>query len=206
MIKAPQRAAFGFTLLELLMALIIFGLISVMTYRGLNSVLQSRDHLAAESSKWRDVALLFARMERDLNQLTKRPVRDVNDLSAAPLVANPTLQGEHDAQLMFTRMGFPEQGNVLAGPVRGGYRLRAGVVEQLLWPSPDAAPRATPAVNALMENVVALEFHYLDSAGAWHTRWPLPGAAFEFPRALQAVIELKSKERVTRIFALPVLQ
>jgi general secretion pathway protein J len=201
-----RKPAAGFTLLEILVALIIFALLSIMTYRGLTTVIQTRTHLAQENRKWRAVAMLFARMEQDLSMLAKRPVRDVSDLTVPPFVAKPIAQGEQDAQLMFTRMGFPEQTNALAGPLRCGYRLRGDVIEQVLWPAPDSAPRAVPVINTLLENVATVEFQYLDSAGAWHTRWPLPGNKLVFPAAVQIVLELKSKERVTRLFALPALQ
>jgi len=193
----------GFTLLEILVALIIFGLMSVMAYRGLTSVLQSRDHLAQENRKWRAVAMLFARIEQDLNQLANRPVRDSNDLNAAPFGAQAVLRGEHEAMLSFTRMGYADQAGALAGPLRSGYRLRGETVEQLLWPAPDAAPRAVPAVNGLLDNVSVLEFQYLDASGAWHTQWPLAGSNNVFPAALQVVLGLKSGERIVRLFALP---
>lgn len=200
------NATSGFTLLEILVALIIFGLMSVMAYRGLSSVLQSRDHLAQENRKWRAVAMLFARIEQDLNQLAKRPVRDANDLNAAPFMAQVPVRGEHEAMLTFTRMGYPEQTSALAGPLRSGYRLRGEVVEQLFWPAPDAAPRALPAANVLLDKVAALEFQYLDRAGAWHTQWPQAGINNVFPAAVQVVLELKTKERIVRLFALPQLQ
>jgi len=201
-----KKSTSGFTLLEILVALIIFALISIMTYRGLTTVLQTRTHLAEENRKWRAVAMLFARIDQDLSMLSKRPVRDASDLTAPPFAAQPIAPGEQDAQLMFTRMGFSGQTNALAGPMRCAYRLRGEVVEQLLWPAPDSAPRAVPVINTLLENVATMEFQYLDNAGAWHTRWPLPGNNMVFPAAVQVVLELKSKERVTRLFALPALQ
>ncbi len=196
----------GFTLLEILVALIIFSLMSVMAYRGLTTVLQTRAHLAQENQKWRAVTMLFARMEKDLSMLAKRPIRDPGDLSAAALTGKTSAVGEQDALLMFTRMGLPEQANALAGPLRFGYRLRNDNVEQLIWPALDAAPRSAPSVNVLLEQVTSLELHYLDRLGAWHATWPLVGNSQDLPSAVQVTLELKSKERITRLFALPVLQ
>jgi general secretion pathway protein J len=203
---AKPKQSHGFTLLEILVALIIFGLMSVLAYRGLTSVLQSRDHLAQENRKWRAVSMLFARIEQDLNQLANRPVRDANNLNAAPFVAQPQVRSEHEAMLAFTRVGYPDQANALAGPLRSGYRLRGDMVEQLLWPAPDAAPRAVPAANGLLDKVAILEFQYLDASGAWHAQWPLPGNKDVFPAAVQVVLELKSGERIVRLFALPRLE
>ena len=196
----------GFTLLEILVALIIFSLMSVMAYRGLTTVLQTRAHLAQENQKWRAVAMLFARMEKDLSMLVKRPIRDPGDLSAAALIGKTNAVDEQDALLMFTRMGLPEQANALAGPLRFAYRLRNDSVEQLIWPVLDAAPRSAPSVNILLEQVTSFELHYLDRLGAWHATWPLAGNSQDLPSAVQVTLELKSKERITRLFALPVLQ
>lgn len=196
----------GFTLLEILVALVIFSLMSAMAYRGLTTVLQSRTHLAQENQKWRAVAMLFARMEKDLSMLAKRPIRDPGDLSAAALIGKTTAPGAQDALLMFTRMGLSEQANTLAGPLRFGYRLRGDSVEQLIWPVLDAAPRSLPNTHILLEHVSNLEIHYLDHFGAWHASWPLAGNAQDIPSAVQVTLELKSKERITRVFALPALQ
>lgn len=196
----------GFTLLEILVALLIFSLMSVMAYRGLTTVLQTRAHLAQENQQWRAVAMLFARMEKDLSMLAKRPIRDPGDLSAAALIGKTTAVGEQDALLMFTRMGFSEQANTLAGPLRFGYRLRNDRVEQLIWPVLDAAPRSVPSVNTLLEQVSHFELHYLDRLGTWHVTWPQTRNSQELPSAIQVTLELKSKERITRLFALPVLQ
>ena len=196
----------GFTLLEILVALLIFGLMSLMAYRGLSSVLQSREHLAQENRKWRAVAMLFARIEQDLDLLANRPVRDADNLTAPPFLGLAQVRGEREAALAFTRTGQANQTGALAGPLRRGYRLRGDIVEQLLWPAPDAAPDAAPAPDGLLDQVVVLEFQYLDAAGAWHAQWPQPGVKQVFPAALQVVLELKSGERITRLFALPALQ
>lgn len=206
MITPPKNPPLGFTLLEILVALIIFGLMSVISFRGLSTVAQSRAHLAQENRKWSEVALLFARLEQDLSMLANRPVRDAANLNAAPLVAKSILQSASDTQLSFTRMGLPDQDNALAAPTRCGYRLQGERVEQLIWPATDAAPRTMPTVNLLMENVTAVEFTYLDSTGTWHSRWPLPDSDRVFPEAVQVVLDLKSGERITRLFALPVFQ
>jgi len=56
----------GFTLVELLVALAIFALMSGFAYRGLTAMLDARAALAKESRKWRDTALFVGRVERDL--------------------------------------------------------------------------------------------------------------------------------------------
>src|SRR5687768_8078821 len=63
----------GFTLIELLVALAIFAIMSGFAFRALNGMLDSREALAKESRKWRDVALFVGRVERDLAAALNRP-------------------------------------------------------------------------------------------------------------------------------------
>lgn len=193
----------GFTLVEMLVALTIFALMSVLAYRGLSSVLQTREHLTEDNRRWRDIALTLAQLEQDLNQVVNRPVRDSGDLSLPAMVGNPQALGANEAQLSFSRMGLAWQTGVLADVQRHGYRLNNGTLEQLVWPVLDQAPRSEPAVYPLLERVNRFELRYLDGSGNWQPSWPLPGVAAILPAALEVVVELDNGARLTRVFALP---
>ncbi|HJX58441.1 MAG TPA: type II secretion system minor pseudopilin GspJ [Thiobacillus sp.] len=192
----------GFTLVEMLVALTIFALMSVLAYRGLTAVLQTREHLTEDNRRWRDIALTLAQLEQDMSMVVDRPVRDSGDLPLPALVGNPQALGANDAQLSFSRMGMAWQTGVLADVQRHGYRLNNGTLEQLVWPVLDQAPRSEPAVNRLLEKVSRFELRYLDGSGNWQPRWPLPGVA-ALPAALEVVLELDGGVAVTRVFALP---
>jgi general secretion pathway protein J len=64
----------GFTLIELMSALLILSLLAVMSFRGLSAVLDARDQVRRETEKWRGVAAFFAHLQRDA-QLSSRPLR-----------------------------------------------------------------------------------------------------------------------------------
>ena len=192
----------GFTLLELVVALAIFALISVFAYRALDLVLETRIKVTAEGKKWRDITLLFTRMEQDMSRLANRPVRDSRDLLSPALIGEPVPVGEDDAQLAFTRMGLEGQSGVLGDVQRLGYRLKNGKVEMLVWPVLDQAPRTRPEAETLLSGVKGMEIRYLGAEGTWWTRWPKPGVPGELPRALEITLELPSGERMSRLFAL----
>ena len=65
----PRR---GFTLVELLVALAIFSVMSVVAYRGLNAVLETREHLMVDNRKWRELAVFFAQMTDSSHELKRR--------------------------------------------------------------------------------------------------------------------------------------
>lgn len=193
----------GFTLIEMLVALTIFALMSVLAYRGLAAVMQTREHLTEDNRRWRDIALTLAQLEQGMSLAVDRPVRDSGDQPLPALVGNPQALGIHDAQLSFSRMGAAWQTGVPADVQRHGYRLNNGTLEQLVWPVLDQAPRSEPAVHALLERVKRFELRYLDGTGNWQPQWPLPGVVTALPRALEVVLELDGGITVTRVFALP---
>jgi general secretion pathway protein J len=193
----------GFTLVEVLVALTIFALMSVLSYRGLTAVLQTREHVTEDNRRWRDLALTLAQIEQDLALAVNRPVRDSGDLLQPALLGDPQAIGANAAQLSFSRMGLAWQSGVLADVQRHGYRLNNGTLEQLVWPVLDQAPRSEPTVHALLERVNRFELRYLDAVGNWQSSWPLPGSLAALPAALEVVLELDGGTTVTRVFALP---
>src|SRR5687768_12193682 len=75
----------GFTLVELLVALAIFALISGFAYRGLDAMLKSRAALEQESRKWRDVTVFVGRLERDLAAVLDRQALGASGTKLAPV-------------------------------------------------------------------------------------------------------------------------
>jgi len=192
----------GFTLVEVLVALTIFALMSMLAYRGLNSVLETRAHLSDDNRRWRDIVLTLAQLEQDMSQAVNRPVRDSSGLTQPALLGNPQVRAD-EAQLSVSRMGSAWQSGVAADVQRHAYRLNNGTLEQLVWPVLDQAPLSAPQVHRLLERVARFELRYLDAGGNWQPRWPLPGVATVLPAALEVVLELDGGTTVTRVFVLP---
>lgn len=193
----------GFTLVELLVALAIFALITGFAYRGLNAMLESRAALEVESRKWRDVALFIGRIDRDLSATMERTSRSASDTTLAPL--SSVVEGTASAEgLALTRSGSALQESALAAPQRVAYRLRDGAIERLSWAGVDIAPRDDPATVVVLRRVSALGLRFLDAAGEWRTTWglPLSGEA-KLPAAVEVTLQLASGEKIVRLVDLP---
>ena len=194
----------GFTLVELLVALAIFALMSGFAYRGLTAMLDSREALQKESRKWRDVSLLVGRLERDLAAaLPRRAVSSVGTIFApmsSSIDSNAAPQG-----LALTRSGSPLMENTLSAPQRVAWRLNAdGRVERLTWAGVDAAPREEPVATALLGSVSTLTFRFMDAKTfEWRTSWSLPGSDDGFPAAVEVTLTLASGERIVRLIDMP---
>jgi general secretion pathway protein J len=203
----------GFTLIEILVAITIFAIMSAFAYRALTSVLEARKQLEVEQHKWRDVVLMFARMEQDFSSALKRPIRDTGGNTAPAFDGKPDPVGETDGQVVFTRMGYAGQRGALAAPQRMGYRFRDNKLEQLTWQVLDQAPRTVPLVGTLIENASEVKFQFLENTQAptnvnakWLPRWPQPGTPpkdADLPAAVEVSLTLMSGENLKRIFLLP---
>ncbi len=193
----------GFTLIELLVALAIFALISAFAYRGLTVLLESRASLANESRKWRDVALLVGRVERDLGAVLNRKAKNTYGAEQAPLSSVVDLGANPVAGVSLTRSGGGLHDNALAAPQRVAYRLAEGRIERLAWPAVDSAPRIDPTAMPVLEGVRALTFRFLDPRGEWRPTWGLPGSAEAMPAAVEMTLEISSGERIVRLMDLP---
>ena len=65
----------GFTLIEVIIALSIFAVLSVMGYKGLSSLIQTKERVDVEDNKWQQLILFFDRFELDVKQSVNRPIR-----------------------------------------------------------------------------------------------------------------------------------
>lgn len=213
--SADVRPPRGFTLIEMLVAIAIFGIMAGFSYRILDSVLTTRDRVGDEHRRWRDVARAVGAMERDLEAILARPVRNAADQPAAPLVGVERPLRAEEPALAFTRMGDRDEFSFPGAPRRTGYRVRDTALERLTWPALDAAPRGEPVAQTVLDGVRALEVRYLARSGQWTRTWPAIGseppagdpqarrdAAAGLPAAVDVTIELSTGERIRRLVPL----
>jgi general secretion pathway protein J len=194
----------GFTLVELLVALAIFALMSAFAYRGLNAMLESREALQKESRKWRDVSLFVGRIERDIAAALPRRAVSAQGVPLAPITSSLDT-GAAPQGIALTRSGSPLMENTLSAPQRVAWRLGAGGrVERVTWAGVDMAPREEPTATAILASVSALDFRFLDPKSLeWRTAWSPPGTDDGFPAAVEMTLTLASGERIVRLFDLP---
>ena len=192
----------GYTLIELLVALVILALLSLAGYKGLDAILQTRTHVAQETRKWQQLAFFFARIEQDVAQAIHRPVTDQGGLTQAEWIGRAVLVADDEAELTFTRAGIPNESEKMLPPQRIGYRLQQGSILLLRWPYPDQAPHAEPVRYPLLEGVSEFHLRHLDTSGNWLELWPPAGQSGVLPMALEVSLKLASGEQIPRIFAL----
>jgi general secretion pathway protein J len=161
----------GFTLVEALLALAIFSIIAVLSYRATASLSDGEARLSAEAQRWRALETLFTRIEADFRQAIPRTARVGAEREPAWL--GTTFDGQ--SALVFTRAGSEFVLEPVPAGQRIGYRVRDGTLELAYWPTLDQPVGAQPVVYPLVTGIAAFELEYLTRAGSWRTRWPLLG-------------------------------
>lgn len=197
-VRSRVRRA-GFTLVEMLLALAIFGVISVLAYRATAALTDGEAQLTREAQRWRTLEALFARFENDIRQAVPRASRTRSGIEPAWL-ALPA-DGAGNAALVFTRAGSEFTDDPGMAGQRLGYRLRGHAVEIAYWPGLDNTGNVQPAVYTLAEGVSTFRLAYLSQSGGWRDHWPQPNEA-DLPRAVRLDLTLDSGEVIERWFAL----
>ena len=97
----PAHSSRGFTLIELLIAVTVFAIMGAMAYGGLASVLESQQHIHAQSQRLRSLQFTMRMVQRDAELAVERPVRDqLGDVE-------PAMRTASDPLLILTQAGWP---------------------------------------------------------------------------------------------------
>jgi len=193
----------GFTLLEMLVALAIFGLIAVMSYSGLSAVLNQQSQTEAAAERLSELQKTYLIMQRDIEQMVPRPIRDEFGDEQAPLVGEDTLR--------FTRGGWS---NPVGYPRSSLQRVGYGYVDEQLtrysWAVLDRAQDSQPLEQPLVEQVEGMEIRYLAANDEWQEQWPAAVTAgnteeqpAELPKAVEVTIEHAEFGPIVWFFQLP---
>ena len=127
----------GFTLIELMIAILIFAMISTAAYKLFDSVSRAQQVTDGILDHLDEMQRALVVLEKDLFQVAPRPVRDEFGDRQKAIVA-PGINGEI---LEFTRFGWRNPLLELRSNMqRVAYNLEEGELVRYYWPILDRAP------------------------------------------------------------------
>lgn len=160
----------GFTLLELIVVVAVFGVFAAMAYGGLNYVLTARKTLEVSLDRTAEWQKAFQRVRNDLELVTPRAAR--NGFGQAEPAF---LFEEFGARIEFTRSGWR---NPLSLPrpslERVVYRFDDRNRELLreTWRVLDRAEDNEPLKLVVLQGIDDARWRFMDRTRAWQERWP----------------------------------
>lgn len=188
-----MRQSLGFTLLEVLVALVLLSLFAVVAYRALGAVLESQRHAVERMERINELGTAFALMERDLSNIGTRS--DPRNPASGGFV---TLVEDDGSSRFYLLRLLPQDAD--DGLQRIGYRCAGETLSRLVWPDVNN-PAATPNEFVLLEGLRTCAFRYMAAGGAWLNAWQSPSAS-QLPRAVELQIEEADGTALRRVMAL----
>ncbi len=176
----------GFTLIEVLIVLGIFGIIGLISAQLVNRVLANNEVLSERGARLAEVQRSMQILQRDLLQLAPRGIRDQLGDPLEPLLIGA------DGMVEFTRFGWR---NPLGRPrselQRVGYVVQEDTLFRAYWMVLDRAPDTEPQLQELLQGVEQAEFFALDMSGNEHSFWPPAGDFRNDPNLQLAAVVLR---------------
>lgn len=159
----------GFTLLELLVAITVFAIMSFMAYGGLSYVIDNSEASEKHLKRLHEAQLAMFNVERDLSQIAERSIRDELGDEKKYIESG----GNIEYLIELTRNGRRNPAKLLRSHlVRVAYKLNDGNLIRLHWPHLDRVQGMLPYETTLLTNVSSAEVRFLDSDKEWHSLWP----------------------------------
>jgi general secretion pathway protein J len=191
----------GFTLLEILIALFIFTLLSFMLISALRTVINAESRAEAKALRLRQLQMTFLLMSRDIEQALDRPIINADGKTEAGFVGKKN-------GFQFTHTGFANTTGVArrSSLQRTGYLWNESVVYRRTWPVLDQAPETKEQRRPLLMNVTEAQFQYLDNEGHFKDKWPIDEANPSLPRGVRIHFTIAQWGKITQLYLIPVRQ
>lgn len=190
------RTSAGFTLLELVVAVAIFAVLSTLAYGGLRTVTETDRELEARERHFARVQTAVAIIQQDLGRLVARGVRDeLGD----PI---PALRGGlAGVVLELTRGGVIGDPGAPVDLRRVDYAFAGGALERRVWEVLDRTQASTYRSRVLLEDLERVALRFFESG--WLEFWPPAGnrqGLAALPSGIELELDFADGTRLRRVF------
>lgn len=192
----------GFTLVEVMVAVFIFGILAMLAYGGYNQLARQSDIVDSNAGRSRAIQSAMQRMSEDFAMIEPRPVREPLGESIEPALRSDA-RTEMLAEL--TRSGWSNPAGVSRSTLqRVAYRLEDNKLQRAYWNALDRTMTAEPTAATLLDKVRTVSFRFMDQNQSWHEQWPPlgysgPDAARLRPIAVEITLDLEDWGKVVRL-------
>ena len=194
----------GFTLIEVLISMAIFAVISVLAYGALSQTLDSAEWLGARMQRLQQVQKTMRFLSNDFTQLAPRPIRqEFGDSFGAALTSGSDIRSPYLIEI--SHGGWSNPAALPRGTVqRSAYFLDEDELVRVYWPALDRSANSEGVEVTLVNDVESFAVRYLTSESEWSEQWPPealagPAALRLRPRAVEVTITLADYGEIRRL-------
>jgi general secretion pathway protein J len=197
-----KRRIRAFTLVEVLVALAIFGMLAAFAYGTLSRTLSNAEILTERMQRLQSVQRTMRFLSEDFMQLAPRPVRDELGDNFGPALYTDV---QSDFAVELTHGGWSNPAALPRGSLqRVAWRLEEDELVRYHWTVLDRTLSNEPAGRALLDGVESITFRFMQENGEWTEQWPpdnRPGplGLRQRPRAVEIVLTLADATEVWRL-------
>jgi len=191
----------GFTLIEVLVAMAVFAVLSALAYMTLGQTLSNSEMLTERMDRLQAVQRTMSLLSTELLQAAPRSIRgDLGD-------TQPALISDFGAAfaLQLTHNGWPNSAGVpRSTQQRTAYRIEDDELLRYHWNVLDRTANNIAVATVLLDNIESLTFRFLQQNGEWTEQWPptsgQPSSDTNLlPRAVTIVLVLHDEGELTRV-------
>ena len=191
----------GFTLLEVLIAIAIFSIVSLSSFTIFDTVLTGDNTAKIRNERQNELQRAFLIIERDVTQIARRSIRLEGESPTTQYIqsAEDSFASETQA-IAFVRHGWTNPGLLLPRSDMQSvvYRLVEETLERLHVNFVDAVVGEEPKVRPLIKDVTELAFEYYDGK-KWQGQW----AGDKLPQAIAIEVTTTDYGVIRRQFIVP---
>jgi len=198
----------GFTLLELLIAIAIFSVISLSSVTIFDSVIKGDETSKIRSERQNELQRAFLIIERDITQISQRSIRLNGEAPTEQSLQTASNIIDGEQALAFVRHGWTNPALLLprSDMQAVAYRLNEETLQRMHFNFVDAVVGEEPKIRPLITGVTRLEFEYYDGVKGqnqgkdnWQKKWTGKG----LPRAIAIEIDTDDYGIIRRQFLVP---
>ena len=186
----------GFTLLEILIALFIFTIVSMIMVSALHTIFNIQSATEKQSARLDQLQLAMLIISRDIEQTINRPVLNSQGAQDGPLIGAKN-------SITFTHGGLANPLGQLHRSTlqRTRYSLKNDTLVRESWDVLDQTPDSQINARNILNPVSELHFEYLDDKGKFQTEWPpVEQSQVPLPRAVRVSFIIKKWGKLSQLY------
>ncbi len=192
----------GFTLIEVLVAMAVFGVLTILAYMALGQTLAGSEMLNERMDRLQAIQRTMRYLSNDLNSASPRPIRSELGDSFLPALM---VSAANDFALAVTHGSWSNPAGLpRSTQQRSVYLLDDGKLFRVYYFVLDATYSNEAVSTEILDGVERLEFRLIQDNGQSTNQWPpldlQGGSANQIrPRAVEIILTLEGEGEIRRL-------